>query len=204
MSSDLTELGQKAIAAVSRGVADGAPLVKCQLLASAFYEALRHELRKADAAKRITLLAVTHQCHQSAAANIALEKHVQISRLQMLDLIAPQMGRRTPGCMGEAVYLQEGRRPNEELLFSRAQLSPGQVCGFPSPHPDQGLIHLLTNGAHCGGGEGVSPKKSLIKIGEPITAQSRCSSRSFHVDGLGIHALEAFSRSRLECSHATN
>ena len=50
--SDLTELGQEAIAAVSRGVADGAPLVKCQLLASAFYEALRHELRKADAAKR--------------------------------------------------------------------------------------------------------------------------------------------------------
>src|ERR1700730_582521 len=27
---------------------------------------------------------------------------------------------------------------------SRAQLSPGQVCGFPSPHPDQGLIHRLT------------------------------------------------------------
>jgi hypothetical protein len=25
---------------------------------------------------------------------------------------------------------------------SRAQLS--QVCGFPSPHPDQGLIHRLT------------------------------------------------------------
>ena len=57
--SDLTELGQEAIAAVSRGVADGAPLVKCQLLASAFYEALRHELRKADATKRSTLLAVT-------------------------------------------------------------------------------------------------------------------------------------------------
>jgi hypothetical protein len=71
MSSDLTELGQEAIGAVSRGVADGAPLVKCQLLASAFYEALRHELRKADAAKRSTLLAVTHQCDQSAAANIS-------------------------------------------------------------------------------------------------------------------------------------
>jgi hypothetical protein len=55
MSSDLTELGQEAIAAVSRGVADGAPLVKCQLLASAFYEALRHELLQADATKRSTL-----------------------------------------------------------------------------------------------------------------------------------------------------
>ena len=68
MASDLTELGQEAIAAVSRGVADGAPLVKCQLLASAFYEALRNELRKADATKRSTLLAVTHQCHRSAGA----------------------------------------------------------------------------------------------------------------------------------------
>ena len=69
--SDLTELGQDAIAAVSRGVADGAPLVKCQLLASAFYEALRHELRQADATKRSTLLAVTRQCHRGAAANIS-------------------------------------------------------------------------------------------------------------------------------------
>jgi hypothetical protein len=71
MASDLTELGQEAIAAVSRGVADGAPLVKCQLLASAFYEALRHKLRKADASTRSTLLAVTDQCHRSAAANIS-------------------------------------------------------------------------------------------------------------------------------------
>ena len=69
--SDLTELGQEAIAAVSRGIADGAPLVKCQLLASAFYEALRHELRKADATERSTLLAVTRQCHRGAAANIS-------------------------------------------------------------------------------------------------------------------------------------
>jgi hypothetical protein len=71
MSSDLTEIGQQAIAAVSRGVADAAPLVKCQLLASAFYEALRDELRKADVTKRSTLLAVTHQCHRGAAANIS-------------------------------------------------------------------------------------------------------------------------------------
>jgi Tripartite tricarboxylate transporter family receptor len=69
--SDLTELGQEAIAAVSRGVDDGAPLVKCQLLASAFYEALRHELRQADATQRSTLLGVTRQCHRAAAANIS-------------------------------------------------------------------------------------------------------------------------------------
>ena len=71
MSSELTELGQGAIAAVSKGVADGAPLVKCQLLASTFYEALRHELRKAEANNRSTLLTVADQCHGIAAPNIS-------------------------------------------------------------------------------------------------------------------------------------
>src|SRR4249919_3665203 len=88
MSSDLTELGQEAVAAVSRGVADGAPLVKCQLLASAFYEALRHELRKADTAKRGTLLAVTDQCHRSAAANISpVQALAELKRA--IDLLDP-------------------------------------------------------------------------------------------------------------------
>jgi hypothetical protein len=88
MSSDLTELGQEAIVAVSRGVADGAPLVKCQLLASGFYEALRNELRSADPAKRETLLAVTHQCHRSAAANISpLQALDELKRA--VDLLQP-------------------------------------------------------------------------------------------------------------------
>jgi hypothetical protein len=88
MSSDLTELGQQAIAAVSRGVADGAPLVKCQLLASAFYEALRDELRKADASRRSTLLAVTGQCHRSAVANISpVQALAELKRA--IDLLQP-------------------------------------------------------------------------------------------------------------------
>ena len=88
MSSDLTEMGQEAIAAVSRGMADGAPLVKCQLLASAFYEALRHELRQADATKRSTLLAVTDQCHRSAAANISpVQALTELKRA--IDLLQP-------------------------------------------------------------------------------------------------------------------
>jgi len=90
MSSDLTELGQEAIAAVSKGVADGSPLVTCQLLASAFYEALRHELRKADAAKRSTLLAVTHQCHRSAAANISPVQALDELR-RAVNLLQPAM-----------------------------------------------------------------------------------------------------------------
>jgi hypothetical protein len=86
--SDLTELGQDAIAAVSRGVADGAPLVKCLLLASAFYEALRNELRKADASRRSTLLAVTDQCHRSAAANISPVKALAELK-RAIDLLQP-------------------------------------------------------------------------------------------------------------------
>jgi len=91
MSSELTELGQEAIAAVSKGVADGAPLVKCQLLASTFYEALRHELRKAEASKRGELLAVTDQCHRSAAANISpLRALVELKRaVDLLRAVTP-------------------------------------------------------------------------------------------------------------------
>jgi hypothetical protein len=103
MSSDLTEMGQEAIAAVSRGVADGAPLVKCQLLASAFYEALRHELRKADATKRSTLLAVTHQCHRSAAANISpVQALAELKRaIDLLQPVIPALKRCSP-CHGHA------------------------------------------------------------------------------------------------------
>jgi hypothetical protein len=91
MSFDLTELGQEAIAAISKGVADGAPLVKCQLLASTFYEALRHELRKAEASKRGTLVAVTDQCHRSAVANISpLRALIELKKaVDLLQAVTP-------------------------------------------------------------------------------------------------------------------
>ena len=41
----LIELGQQALANVTSDVASGAPLVRCQLVASEFYEALKRELR---------------------------------------------------------------------------------------------------------------------------------------------------------------
>ena len=46
MSTELVKLGQEALAAVANGVAVGAPPVKCQLLASEFYEVLRNEPRR--------------------------------------------------------------------------------------------------------------------------------------------------------------
>ena len=41
----MIELGQQALASVTTNVASGSPLVRCQLLASEFYEALKRELR---------------------------------------------------------------------------------------------------------------------------------------------------------------
>jgi hypothetical protein len=76
-SAPLAELGQQALAAVASCVAKGEPLVRCQLLASEFYEALRRELRRmpaADAGKRDELIAATVQCHRAARASISPEK----------------------------------------------------------------------------------------------------------------------------------
>jgi hypothetical protein len=53
--------------------------------------------------------------------------------------------------VGEAGKLETAIIAAVSAAPSRAQLSPGQVCGFPWPHPDQGLIHRPTNGGHCGG-----------------------------------------------------
>jgi hypothetical protein len=72
MSPELIQLGQQALSAVVSGVARGAPLVKCQLLASQFYEALRNELREssqADVARRKMLIAAVDQCHRTAVAS---------------------------------------------------------------------------------------------------------------------------------------
>jgi hypothetical protein len=67
-SAELVKLGQEALAAVANGVAVGAPLAKCQLLASEFYEVLRNELRKSsrtDEARRSTLAAALDQCDRA-------------------------------------------------------------------------------------------------------------------------------------------
>ena len=46
--SQLIELGRQALTDVRIGVANGEPLVRCQLLASEFYEALKRALRAAE------------------------------------------------------------------------------------------------------------------------------------------------------------
>jgi hypothetical protein len=70
----LIELGQQALAAVTVNVAGGAPLVRCQLLASEFYEALKHELQASSElgmVDRGTVVAAANQCHHAATATIS-------------------------------------------------------------------------------------------------------------------------------------
>jgi hypothetical protein len=65
----LIELGRQVFAAVAAEVARGEPLVKCQLRASQFYEALQRELRQSlpmDDAERATLVAAANRCERVA------------------------------------------------------------------------------------------------------------------------------------------
>jgi hypothetical protein len=74
MTSHLIDLGQQALASVSSGIAGDAPIVKCKLLASEFYEALRQELKKPSndhSARRGALVAAAEQCHQIAIGSVS-------------------------------------------------------------------------------------------------------------------------------------
>ena len=69
----LIELGQQALANVTSDVASGAPLVRCQLLASEFYEALKRELRvtsELGVVERTMVVVATNLCRHAATANI--------------------------------------------------------------------------------------------------------------------------------------
>ena len=69
--SQLSELGEQAIIAVAASLARGGPIVRGQLIASRFYEALRRELKHAPIhdTKRAALIA-SDRCERIAAATI--------------------------------------------------------------------------------------------------------------------------------------
>jgi hypothetical protein len=72
--SHLIELGQQAVAAVAANVVSGEPLVRCQLLASEFYEALKRELRATSelgVVERAMVVAAANQCRHAATASIS-------------------------------------------------------------------------------------------------------------------------------------
>jgi hypothetical protein len=70
----LIELGQQALADVTTNVARGEPLVRCQLLASEFYEALKRELLATSGlgvVERAMVIAATNHCSHAATASIS-------------------------------------------------------------------------------------------------------------------------------------
>jgi hypothetical protein len=70
--SQLRELGERAVAAVEASLARGGPVVKGQLIASRFYEAMQRELKQLPMhdSKRAALIAASDRCERIAAARI--------------------------------------------------------------------------------------------------------------------------------------
>src|SRR5262252_1658560 len=70
--SRLTEIGEQAVAAVAASLARGGPVIKGQLIASRFYEALQRELKQLPIhdPKRAALIAAGNRCERIAAAKI--------------------------------------------------------------------------------------------------------------------------------------
>jgi hypothetical protein len=70
--SRLKEIGEQAIVAVAASLSRGGPVVRSQLIASRFYEAVQHELKRLPMhdSKRVALIAVSDRCERIAAANV--------------------------------------------------------------------------------------------------------------------------------------
>jgi hypothetical protein len=70
--SRVTEIGEQAVAAIAASLAPGGPVVKGQLIASRFYEAMQRELKQLPMhdPKRAALIAASDRCERIAAAKI--------------------------------------------------------------------------------------------------------------------------------------
>jgi hypothetical protein len=69
--SRVTEIGEQAVAAVAASLARGGPVVKGQLIASRFYEAMQRELKQLPINDpRAALIAASDRCERIAAARI--------------------------------------------------------------------------------------------------------------------------------------
>ena len=70
--SRLKEIGEQAVAAVAASLARGGPVVKGQLIASRFYEAMQRELKQLPMhdPKRAALIAASDRCERIAGARI--------------------------------------------------------------------------------------------------------------------------------------
>ena len=85
----MIELGEQALASVMTNVAGGAPLVRCQLLASEFYEALKRELRataEMGVVERTMVVAAANRCCHAATVSITADMMLAELR-RALDLL---------------------------------------------------------------------------------------------------------------------
>jgi hypothetical protein len=74
VSTRLLAMGRQAVAEVAVSVENGDPVVRCQLLASEFYEALRRELLQPcqlDGVTRRKLISARQCCDRLAIASIS-------------------------------------------------------------------------------------------------------------------------------------
>ena len=69
--SRVAEIGEQAVAAVAASLARGGPVVRGQLIASRFYEAIQRELRQLPIhdPNRAVLMAASDRCQRIGAAN---------------------------------------------------------------------------------------------------------------------------------------
>ena len=93
----MIELGRQALTDVRIGVANGEPLVRCQLLASEFYEALKRALRAPELSpvERWAVMAAANQCLHAADASISpgtvvLELRAAVAMLQFNGTTSPR------------------------------------------------------------------------------------------------------------------
>ena len=93
----MIELGRQALTDVRIGVANGEPLVRCQLLASEFYEALKRALRAPELTpvERWAVMAAANQCLHAADASISpgtvvLELRAAVAMLQFNGTTSPR------------------------------------------------------------------------------------------------------------------
>jgi hypothetical protein len=100
--SRLIELGERAVAAVAAKVAEGAPLVRCQLLSSDFFEAWKQHYRASenDTNRRELLTAAGLHCCRMRTAAISpammlqeLQLAVEMLRSERLPASPPKKSR---------------------------------------------------------------------------------------------------------------
>jgi hypothetical protein len=113
--SQLKELGEQAIVAIAASLACGGPVVRGQLIASRFYEALRHELKQSPMhdTNRAALMAASDRCERIAAASINPSTMLDELRKAIAVLQAEEQERQ----LANLRWLRARRREPDSLWF---------------------------------------------------------------------------------------